>query len=90
MLQGSDIGGYLEWITACLQEHLDDSDGEEDDEQTCRAFILSWNYYSTAIIRDLTLRCAESFGMHLHAWLRWMWCLARVEWFGVGVWFGVG
>lgn len=50
---------WLIWMQRVLKDAVADS---ENPEKEARQFLLSWTFYSSVIIRDLTLRSAKSFG----------------------------
>lgn len=51
--------GWLDEVTThLLQEHI----GSPDFARAARQLILKWTFYSSLVLRDLTLRSASSFG----------------------------
>lgn len=53
---------WAEWLNRVVEEVLQPHQGTENFPKAARQFLLKWSFYSSMIIRDLTLRSAASFG----------------------------
>ena len=53
---------WAEWLNRVVEQVLQPHQGRSDFSKAARQFLLKWSFYSSMIIRDLTLRSAASFG----------------------------
>jgi len=53
---------WAEWLNRVVEQVLQPHQGTSDFSKAARQFLLKWSFYSSMIIRDLTLRSAASFG----------------------------
>lgn len=53
---------WAEWLERVVNEVLETHKGHDTFPKAARQFLLKWSFYSSMIIRDLTLRSAASFG----------------------------
>ncbi|XP_065069386.1 DNA-binding protein RFX2-like isoform X3 [Rhopilema esculentum] len=53
---------WAEWLDGVVEQVLQNHQGTENFPKAARQFLLKWSFYSSMIIRDLTLRSAASFG----------------------------
>ncbi|KAF6020630.1 RFX2 [Bugula neritina] len=62
-LQGEhSLEEWRDWLEKILDETLGSYEGKESYSRAARNFLLKWSFYSSMVIRDLTLRSAVSFG----------------------------
>uniref|UniRef100_A0ABM0GVD5 Transcription factor RFX3-like n=2 Tax=Saccoglossus kowalevskii TaxID=10224 RepID=A0ABM0GVD5_SACKO len=50
------------WLEGVVNQVLKPHEGQPDFPKAARQFLLKWSFYSSMVIRDLTLRSAASFG----------------------------
>ncbi|XP_070564341.1 transcription factor RFX3-like isoform X3 [Ptychodera flava] len=50
------------WLESVVNQVLTPHEGKADFAKAARQFLLKWSFYSSMVIRDLTLRSAASFG----------------------------
>lgn len=50
------------WLESVVNKVLKPHDGTDNFPKAARQFLLKWSFYSSMVIRDLTLRSAASFG----------------------------
>ena len=60
--QGVGLEGWAAWLEGVVDSLLDASLAKDSYIGAARQFLLRWSFYSSMIIRDLTLRSATSFG----------------------------
>ncbi|XP_045113401.1 DNA-binding protein RFX2-like isoform X7 [Portunus trituberculatus] len=60
--QQNSLEQWAEWLQAVVGQVLRPHDGKPDFPKQARQFLLKWSFYSSMVIRDLTLRSAASFG----------------------------
>ncbi|XP_065569383.1 DNA-binding protein RFX2-like isoform X3 [Artemia franciscana] len=53
---------WASWLDGVVNRVLENHVGKPDFQKAARQFILHWSFYSSMVIRDLTLRSAASFG----------------------------
>eukprot|EP00095_Tigriopus_kingsejongensis_P012602 maker-scaffold531_size145796-snap-gene-0.20 protein:Tk12602 transcript:maker-scaffold531_size145796-snap-gene-0.20-mRNA-1 annotation:"transcription factor rfx3" len=53
---------WTEWLSSIVDKTLGPKRDKPDFPKAARQFLLRWSYYSSMVVRDLTLRSAESFG----------------------------
>ena len=53
---------WAEWLERVVEQVLQPHVGRDTFPKAARQFLLKWSFYSSMIIRDLTLRSAASFG----------------------------
>ena len=53
---------WAEWLNRVVEQVLQPHQGTDNFPKAARQFLLKWSFYSSMIIRDLTLRSAASFG----------------------------
>ncbi|XP_063853512.1 DNA-binding protein RFX2-like isoform X4 [Scylla paramamosain] len=60
--QQNSLEQWAEWLQAVVGQVLRPHDNKPDFPKQARQFLLKWSFYSSMVIRDLTLRSAASFG----------------------------
>ncbi|XP_037951895.1 transcription factor RFX3-like isoform X1 [Teleopsis dalmanni] len=60
--QQSTLEQWAAWLQLAVDTALEDYHGKPSYPKAARQFLLNWSFYSSMIIRDLTLRSASSFG----------------------------
>ncbi|XP_076046596.1 DNA-binding protein RFX2-like isoform X3 [Oratosquilla oratoria] len=60
--QQNNLEQWAEWLQAVVTQVLRQHEGKTDFAKHARQFLLKWSFYSSMVIRDLTLRSAASFG----------------------------
>ena len=60
--QGVGLEGWAAWLEGVVDSLLDTNLPKDAYIGAARQFLLRWSFYSSMIIRDLTLRSATSFG----------------------------
>lgn len=60
--QQSTLEQWAAWLQVVVDSVLQDYCGKPGYAKAARQFLLKWSFYSSMIIRDLTLRSASSFG----------------------------
>jgi len=58
----ADLETWAEWLQSVVNIALASVSGTTTFTKAARQFLLKWSFYSSMIIRDLTLRSAASFG----------------------------
>lgn len=60
--QESPLEKWGDWMKSVVDTVLMDYKGKDSYPRAARQFLLKWSFYSSMVIRDLTLRSAASFG----------------------------
>uniref|UniRef100_A0AAV2KZJ3 RFX1-4/6/8-like BCD domain-containing protein n=1 Tax=Knipowitschia caucasica TaxID=637954 RepID=A0AAV2KZJ3_KNICA len=60
--QQSSLDQWATWLDNVVTEVLKPHQGSPGFPKAARQFLLKWSFYSSMVIRDLTLRSAASFG----------------------------
>jgi len=60
--QQQTLEQWAEWLKSVVSIVLEQHEGKDTYPKNARQFLLNWSFYSSMIIRDLTLRSAASFG----------------------------
>jgi len=60
--QQNSLEDWAIWLEGVVNQVLKPHDGSTDFPRAARQFLLKWSFYSSMVIRDLTLRSAGSFG----------------------------
>ena len=60
--QQASLESWASWLEGVVDSILNPNLSKENYIQAARQFLLRWSFYSSMIIRDLTLRSAASFG----------------------------
>ncbi|XP_067250793.1 DNA-binding protein RFX2 isoform X3 [Chanodichthys erythropterus] len=60
--QQSSLDQWAAWLDNVVNQVLKPFDGSPSFPRAARQFLLKWSFYSSMVIRDLTLRSAASFG----------------------------
>ncbi|XP_067270077.1 DNA-binding protein RFX2 isoform X3 [Pseudorasbora parva] len=60
--QQSSLDQWAAWLDNVVNQVLKPFDGSSSFPRAARQFLLKWSFYSSMVIRDLTLRSAASFG----------------------------
>ncbi|XP_028401353.1 transcription factor RFX4-like isoform X2 [Dendronephthya gigantea] len=64
--QQAAIDQYAEWannlVDTCLKKYLDKNYNEEKIKEHSRQFLLKWSFFGNQVMRELTLKSAQSFG----------------------------
>ncbi|KAB7496579.1 Transcription factor RFX4 [Armadillidium nasatum] len=60
--QQNSLEQWAEWLQTVVDQTLTPQEGSPDFSKHARQFLLKWSFYSSMVIRDLTLRSAASFG----------------------------
>nr|KAG5698347.1 hypothetical protein BaRGS_010933 [Batillaria attramentaria] len=60
--QGNSLEQWAVWLETVVNQVLKPHEGSQNFPKAARQFLLKWSFYSSMVIRDLTLRSAASFG----------------------------
>ncbi|KAK9408897.1 DNA-binding protein RFX2 [Crotalus adamanteus] len=60
--QQSSLDQWARWLDEVVTQVLKPHEGAPSFPRAARQFLLKWSFYSSMVIRDLTLRSAASFG----------------------------
>ncbi|XP_051508497.1 DNA-binding protein RFX2-like isoform X1 [Myxocyprinus asiaticus] len=60
--QQSSLDQWATWLDIVVNQVLKPYEGSPSFPRAARQFLLKWSFYSSMVIRDLTLRSAASFG----------------------------
>lgn len=60
--QQCSLEQWATWLQVVVDSVLQEHFGKPSYAKAARQFLLKWSFYSSMIIRDLTLRSASSFG----------------------------
>ncbi|KAM6169069.1 DNA-binding protein RFX2 isoform 2-T2 [Erethizon dorsatum] len=60
--QQSSLEQWARWLDSVVSQVLKQHAGSPSFPKAARQFLLKWSFYSSMVIRDLTLRSAASFG----------------------------
>lgn len=60
--QQSSLDQWATWLDNVVSQVLKPHQGSPSFPKAARQFLLKWSFYSSMVIRDLTLRSAASFG----------------------------
>ncbi|XP_026178751.1 DNA-binding protein RFX2 isoform X3 [Mastacembelus armatus] len=60
--QQSSLDQWATWLDNVVSQVLKPHQGSPSFSKAARQFLLKWSFYSSMVIRDLTLRSAASFG----------------------------
>ncbi|XP_017722497.1 PREDICTED: DNA-binding protein RFX2 isoform X4 [Rhinopithecus bieti] len=60
--QQSSLDQWASWLDSVVTQVLKQHAGSPSFPKAARQFLLKWSFYSSMVIRDLTLRSAASFG----------------------------
>ncbi|XP_062308478.1 DNA-binding protein RFX2 isoform X2 [Osmerus eperlanus] len=60
--QQSSLDQWASWLDNVVNQVLKPHEGSPSFPRAARQFLLKWSFYSSMVIRDLTLRSAASFG----------------------------
>ena len=60
--QQTSLEQWAEWLDGVVGTVLQPHEGHPGYPRAARQFLLKWSFYSSMVIRDLTLRSAASFG----------------------------
>ncbi|KAM3850861.1 DNA-binding protein RFX2 [Vipera latastei] len=60
--QQSSLDQWARWLDEVVTQVLKPHEGAASFPRAARQFLLKWSFYSSMVIRDLTLRSAASFG----------------------------
>uniref|UniRef100_A0A1B0BJZ2 RFX-type winged-helix domain-containing protein n=1 Tax=Glossina palpalis gambiensis TaxID=67801 RepID=A0A1B0BJZ2_9MUSC len=60
--QQSSLEQWASWLQLVVDSTLQEYHGKPNYAKAARQFLLKWSFYSSMVIRDLTLRSASSFG----------------------------
>ncbi|OCT97606.1 hypothetical protein XELAEV_18009836mg [Xenopus laevis] len=60
--QQSSLDQWANWLDNVVTQVLKPHEGSPSFPKAARQFLLKWSFYSSMVIRDLTLRSAASFG----------------------------
>ncbi|XP_073455127.1 DNA-binding protein RFX2 isoform X1 [Aquarana catesbeiana] len=60
--QQSSLDQWANWLDNVVTQVLKPYEGSPSFPKAARQFLLKWSFYSSMVIRDLTLRSAASFG----------------------------
>lgn len=60
--QQNSLEQWASWLEGVVDQVLKQHEGTNEFPKAARQFLLKWSFYSSMIIRDLTLRSAASFG----------------------------
>ena len=60
--QQSSLEQWASWLQLVVDSALQEYRGKPTFAKAARQFLLKWSFYSSMVIRDLTLRSASSFG----------------------------
>lgn len=60
--QQNSLEQWASWLRLVVDSALKEYEGRAAFPKAARQFLLKWSFYSSMVIRDLTLRSAASFG----------------------------
>lgn len=60
--QQNSLEQWASWLRMVVDSALEEYEGRPSFPKAARQFLLKWSFYSSMVIRDLTLRSAASFG----------------------------
>lgn len=60
--QQNSLEQWASWLRMVVDSALKEYEGRPTFPKAARQFLLKWSFYSSMVIRDLTLRSAASFG----------------------------
>ena len=60
--QQNNLEQWASWLRLVVDTALEEYQGKPSFAKAARQFLLKWSFYSSMVIRDLTLRSAASFG----------------------------
>lgn len=60
--QQNSLEEWASWLNRVVTTVLKPFEGKPNFSKAARQFLLKWSFYSSMVIRDLTLRSAASFG----------------------------
>ncbi|GBP70475.1 Transcription factor RFX3 [Eumeta japonica] len=60
--RGASLEQWAGWLETCVKTALAPHERRPDYSARARRFLLDWSFYSSLVIRELTLRSAASFG----------------------------
>lgn len=60
--QQNSLEQWATWLRLVVDSALEEHYGKRNFVKAARQFLLKWSFYSSMVIRDLTLRSAASFG----------------------------
>ncbi|XP_045475338.1 transcription factor RFX3 isoform X4 [Harmonia axyridis] len=60
--QQNSLEQWASWLKVVVKKALKPYEGKPSFSKAARQFLLKWSFYSSMVIRDLTLRSAASFG----------------------------
>ncbi|XP_048485015.1 transcription factor RFX3 isoform X2 [Plutella xylostella] len=60
--RGATLEQWAVWLENCVRTALAPHSGRADYSSRARRLLLDWSFYSSLVIRELTLRSAASFG----------------------------
>lgn len=60
--QQNTLEEWAAWLRQVVDTALENYQGKASLPKAARQFLLKWSFYSSMVIRDLTLRSAASFG----------------------------
>ncbi|CAH1775364.1 unnamed protein product [Owenia fusiformis] len=60
--QQNSLEQWASWLEGVVNKVLKPHEGSDNFPKAARQFLLKWSFYSSMVIRDLTLRSAASFG----------------------------
>ncbi|XP_071508199.1 DNA-binding protein RFX2-like [Diadema antillarum] len=60
--QQNSLEQWAAWLKGVVNQVLQPHEGSPQFAKAARQFLLKWSFYSSMVIRDLTLRSAASFG----------------------------
>lgn len=60
--QENSLDQWATWLRQVVDTALEEHRGKPSFPKAARQFLLKWSFYSSMVIRDLTLRSAASFG----------------------------
>ncbi|XP_026328577.1 MHC class II regulatory factor RFX1 [Hyposmocoma kahamanoa] len=60
--RGATLEQWATWLEGCVRTALQPHERKPDYTQRARRLLLDWSFYSSLVIRELTLRSAASFG----------------------------
>ncbi|XP_060081474.1 DNA-binding protein RFX2-like isoform X1 [Ylistrum balloti] len=58
----NSLEDWAQWLEEVVNQVLKPHEGSDNFPKAARQFLLKWSFYSSMVIRDLTLRSAASFG----------------------------
>lgn len=65
LFEGAELRAWVEWLESVVEQTLATQIGI-DFQEAGRELMLRWSFFTTMILRDLTLRSASSFGKLSH------------------------